>query len=141
MAMTTTVDLAAWLTQVWDEEERLAKAATPGPWKWQDPGPPHKMALLGDNGRQMIVPSRTPDVYPSVHDGDFMEANHPGAVLARIAADRKILAEYVARDNDVDLMLGPDCQRQREWSGLHLAIRLKAEQYADRPGFQERWRP
>lgn len=137
--MTPVDDLAGWLTQVWDEQEKVAKAATPGPWKWQDPGPPNKMALLGDNGRLMIVPSRTPDVYPSVYDADFMEANDPASALARIAADRKILAEFVARDKDVDLMLGPDCLRQREWSGLRLALRIKAAQYRSRPGFNPDW--
>jgi hypothetical protein len=106
---TQTVDLAAWLTGIWDEEERLAKRA--GDWL---------TAPEIDNYGHLTVPSAW--------------------MLARIAADRKILAEYVARDNDADLMLGPDCQRQREWAGLRLAIRLKAEQYADRPGFQEAWR-
>lgn len=58
-----------------------------------------------------------------------------------VAAKRQIVAEYEARSRDVELMLGPDTVRQREWSGLHLAVRLLATAYADHPDFDESWRP
>jgi len=132
---TQTVDLASWLTAIWDEEERLAEEATPGPWKWQDPGPPHKMALLGENGRRMIVPSRTPDVWPSYMDAHFMEANHPGAVLARIAADRKILAMHTGHH---------ECPSEEDNCGWVTddrcsTVRLLASPYKGRDGWQENW--
>lgn len=62
-------------------------------------------------------------------------------VLADIAAKRAIIDEYVARDNDVDLMLGPDTERQRQWTGLRLAVRILATAYADRPGYRDEWNP
>lgn len=61
--------------------------------------------------------------------------------LADIAAKRAIIAEYVARDNDADLMLGPDSPRQREWSGLRLAVQIMATAYAERSGYRDEWKP
>ena len=111
-----TADLAAWLTEIWDEQEKAARHI-----------------LDGGHWHGIHVNSATE---VAVH----IEAWNPERVLARIAADRQILAEFVARDKDMDLMLGPDCLRQREWSGLRLALLLKAGQYKDRPGFNPDWR-
>lgn len=121
------VDLATWLTAVWDEEERLAIKAGGDRW------------ILDGGIVHESHPSR--EVVDWVYDeaDEHIAYHDPASVLARIAADRAILAEYVARDKDVDLMLGPDCERQREWSGLRLALRLKAEQYKSRPGFNPEW--
>jgi hypothetical protein len=142
---TQTVDLAAWLSGIWDEEERLAKACIDvnvlagmrrgiDPPRWVR----HGMAIYDDRAYGSGAPVlRVQHSWP--REIDHIVLHDPVSVLARIAADRAVLAEFVARDNDVDLMLGPDCLRQREWSGLRLAIRLKAEQYKDRPGFNPEW--
>ncbi len=131
-------DLAAWLTQIWDGQEATARAATEGPWKWQAVAPPHKYALVGKGGR-MVVPSRTPDVWPSVSDATFMEANDPASVLARIAADRQILADYLDACRSYEIERTPFREGQR--FGLLMALARIAETHADRPGYQEAWRP
>jgi len=56
-------------------------------------------------------------------------------------AKRAILGEYVNRDEDVALMMGPDSPRQREWAGLHLAARLIAAVYSDHPAYRKEWTP
>lgn len=61
--------------------------------------------------------------------------------IARCEAEVAILDEYEARHNDVILMLGPDCERQREWAGLRLAVRLLGSGYQHRPGYREEWKP
>jgi hypothetical protein len=108
--VTAVDDLAAWLTQIWDERETRERERLENGPEWLE-----EAAAFG--------------------------AEQPDLMLARIAADRQILAEYTSRGQDANLMLGPDCRRQREWSGLRLAVRILASTYADRPGYQEAWRP
>lgn len=94
-----------------------------------------------------IAPDASQDRWDGVHPlGDstltrLMEANDPRDTIARCEGELAILDEYEARDKDVDLMLGPDSLRQREWSGLSLAVRLLGSGYQHRPGYQESWRP
>ncbi len=72
-------------------------------------------------------------------DWDLGPGN-PARVLAECKAKRQIVEEYAARNDDVDLMMGPDSLRQREWSGLRLAVRTLAAIHADHPEFEEAWR-
>lgn len=65
----------------------------------------------------------------------------PARVLAECEAKRRIVEEYAERDADVDLMLGPDVTRQRQWSGLHMAVNLLAAVYADHPDYRDEWKP
>lgn len=68
-------------------------------------------------------------------------AHHdPAQILRDVAAKRAILAEYTARNSDVDLMLGPDVLRQREWSGLYLAVRILAAIDEKHPDYNPKWR-
>lgn len=64
----------------------------------------------------------------------------PEAVLLDIAAQRRIVDEYVARNDDTDLMLGPMTRRQREWAGLQLAVRILAQADDWAEGYDEEWR-
>ncbi|MEU0078539.1 DUF6221 family protein [Micromonospora tulbaghiae] len=64
--------------------------------------------------------------------------NNPAAVLRSIAADRVILREYKRLQLRDRLRSGPwwdGCRNASE-----SAVRLRAEAYAHRPGYQERWR-
>jgi hypothetical protein len=124
-------DLAAWLSAVWDEEERLATAATDGPWTagefcvWSE-------ADVEDG----VIVSDGPDGGggASEENAAFIAANHPASVLARIAADRKILALH-SGDND------EPCQSYAgNWAYEPCkTLRLLASPYADRPGFRSEW--
>ena len=67
-----------------------------------------------------------------------MRSHEMRDLIARCEASLAILDEYEARDSDVDLMLGPDVLRQREWCGLRLAVRLLAAGYKHCPGYDEK---
>jgi hypothetical protein len=56
-------------------------------------------------------------------------------------ARHAILAEYDKRDEDVALMMGDECLRQREWAGLRLAVRHLVAIYHDHPGYDPEWTP
>lgn len=67
-------------------------------------------------------------------------------VLARIAADRKILAWCTERDRIFVGGLGDDQSDPAKYVDGHLkhgadsvVVRLLAERHADRPGYQESW--
>jgi hypothetical protein len=70
---------------------------------------------------------------------DHAERWTPQRVLREVEAKRRIVEDYAARDGDVDLMLGPDCRRQREWGGLRLAVLALAAAHSDHPDYQQRW--
>lgn len=70
-----------------------------------------------------------------------MRSHEMRDLIARCEAELAILDEHEARDKDADLMLGPNTLRQREWSGLRLAIRLLGSGYQFRPGYREEWKP
>lgn len=130
-------DLVAWLTKILDEDERWAASGANfhnwsprNPWQLDDAVSVRDIAV---NGIRVGTISTDYDEHVTRHD--------PASVLADIAAKRAIIDEYVARDKDADLMLGPDCLRQREWSGLRLAVQLMATGYAARPGYRDEWKP
>lgn len=130
-------DLVQWLRAQLDEDERIARAATAGPWSRMgrrvlDPSPPSDRLGIG-----MAVGH-------AAADADFNEtADHivrhdPARVLREIDADRKLLDQYAeVAANDVD-----EVEYAHGWANaLGLAVRLRASVYAGRPGYREEWRP
>ena len=112
---TVVEDLAAWLTQIWDEEERLAKAALG--YETSDHDGPflrHTVDYLG------------PEL------ADHIAAHDPASVLARIAADRKILALH-SGEQDWPCQVGNYVEEPCE------TRLLLASRYQDRPGFRPEW--
>jgi hypothetical protein len=127
-------DLIDWLRRMIDEDERKAKAATPGPWSWVDPGGKVKQALVGPGyPYQFVVPSAMGDVYPSVADAEHIARHDPARVLREVEAKRALLEETIRPYLNNGLTTG-----NIAW----LALRLLAMPYADRPGYRrEEWRP
>jgi hypothetical protein len=125
-------DLAAWLTAVWDEEEEAAKRLGDRVWFVCDDG--HVQEPNQEDG-----PPFGSGEYERWDDGEYRLPNHhntwlpalnPASVLARIAADRKIL--------ELHNRLGDYCNTcGGQWPCLTLL--LLAEAYADRPGFRPEW--
>lgn len=106
-----------------DEIEKVARQATPGPWRWVHTAGKAKFSLVGPGylEHQVVVPSASGDVYPSVFDATHITAHDPQSVLTRVAADRELLAEYegmaaqfTGHPMDVEV------------SGLWIALRLLA---------------
>jgi uncharacterized protein DUF6221 len=136
-------DLAAWLTQIWDEQEKAARQAL----DLSNAHIPTASAYVVEYvwSRQLLL------------DGAFQTAwTMPGApppseVLARIAADRQILALHqpdrprATEDDYWGDRKCPGCGWQLDVAdGSTLdcpTVRLLALPHADRPGYQEAWRP
>ena len=104
MTETQTVDLAAWLTRIWDEEERHALS-------------------------------------------DLSQPEPPYLLVARIAADRKILELHRPERPPWSTMQAPGCRTcgtAQAWDDKAQqanceTLRLLASPYADREGFQDAW--
>lgn len=117
-----TVDLVAWLTQIWDEEERQANEALAPAW---------------DGAKSFY------DV-PGEHRDDWgLWTFHvdPHQVLARIAADRKILELHQPMDNIYGRFECTSCGIAGEFPVRWPCptLRLLASPYKGREGWQEEW--
>lgn len=125
-----TADLADWLTQVWDEQEEAAREAYYEGQRWL---PEEESVITAPDWDVVYTADRKVDArHIARHD--------PASVLARIAADRQILARCSAH-------LPPTSDRHLLTDvAMALAvlaeatIRDLAQPYADRPGFEEAWR-
>lgn len=90
-----------------DEAERLARAATEGPWRcdpnkyWREPGGAwrEEAVFAGPPGERAVCVAGTGDVDDpqSMADAEHIAHHDPSAVLADIAAKRAILDLYEAR--------------------------------------------
>lgn len=121
-------DLVAWLRAQLDEDERVAKDATSGPWSavesypdaWVINGPTYNIASEGRDG----------DI--SSGDSTHIARHDPARVLAEVAAKRRIIDEHLPIDpcdaHDAALRSIP-CE----------TLRLLASVYAGRPGWREEW--
>jgi hypothetical protein len=149
---TQTVDLAAWLTRIWDEEERLAKAAASG-----YSGASWEMSLdvIGAGGRGYVaVGPYGGDIDSDI--GTHIACHDPASVLARIAADRKILELHKIEVRKVDTPPFDELTGER-WPDTYdvtcaicgwaaedptsacSTVRLLASPYKGREGWQEAW--
>jgi len=128
-----TDDIAAWLTQIWDAEA-------------DEPAPHHLGCIyVADGDRGGLLPC---------------DCGYPAQMLARIAADRAILELHMGPHDCTVIRTGtypddwpeyiPWGKAGTEWrhpSNEYFedeacpTVRLKAAQYADRPGYNEQWRP
>lgn len=134
MTETQTVDLAAWLTRIWDEEERrLTRATNRGAWVADGLSVKHQPT--GDTLARFVYPG----------DADHAEHWQPGAVLARIAADRKILELHKPYQRIIGLgcetCLGSAVKNKpASFPGWPCpTLRLLASPYKGREGWQEAW--
>jgi len=124
-------DLAAWLTQTWDEEEQreLAKRT------WRSDAPPMDVTYDGrSEGVYVSNPGSSIEHWMSAEDYDrsYLTPAPDKQVLARIAADRKILALH-SGEQDWPCQVGNYVEEPCE------TRLLLASRYQDRPGFRPEW--
>jgi hypothetical protein len=163
-------DLVAFVRACLDEDERVARAATPGPWRWEEPSgeewPTYDESLVSDGKMERFSEG---DEYPASvlvgwgYDASGIEANQadrdhiarhdPARVLAEVAAKRAILERHHRRDSEDDY--------PQHWGvdsscvGCHAGydeepwtkdisecpeLRDLAQPFAGRPGWREEWR-
>ena len=143
------VDLVQWLGAQLDEDERIARAATPGPWRAHD-------THLGQYGYAATVLSgegNDTDLrawLPSMSNEPWDEARNvwadaahvaewdPARVLREIDAKRRLLALH---DRPQHQCVAEDGPTQWHAKDPCATLRLLALPYADRPGYRQEWAP
>lgn len=128
--------LTAWMCIQMDEDERVARAAIPGPWeaKWwgvrtaydfDRPGYIHHGERVGIANNSGTVGNREAEIDNAEHIARW----DPARVLAEIQAKRERLL-------CIESQLADDADDE---TALWLA-RVEAWPYADRPGWRPEWR-
>ncbi|MFE1037065.1 DUF6221 family protein [Streptomyces sp. NPDC058807] len=110
-------DLVQWLGCQPEEDERIAEAATPGPWHAREGG----------------VAARGGENWPVAYTGSCLGgvvcehfAEHdPTRVLDELSAKTKLMA----------------WARKETPATTEKVLRLLSEPYAHRPGYRDEWRP
>jgi hypothetical protein len=155
-------DPIAWIREQLDEDERKAREATPGPWRWTDPGlKKTKLALVGDRDSTVLL-AASADAFPAAGDAAHIANWDPSRALAEVESTRRLLDMYESiaakkAENSARyarLMAVPELDQEaitaaatHGWEltgrlqGLEFAVQVRALPYAGRPGFPEQWRP
>ncbi|APY88193.1 hypothetical protein DCW30_05760 [Streptomyces alfalfae] len=131
-------ELVQWYGEQLDADERIAEAATPGPWRVRDEG------VVGDDGQHW--PVAYTDSYRAREDCLHVAAHDPARVLREIDVKRQLVAlhavDYRERPDrvlgEVDDPFCAECVGERYPC---TTLRLLALPYADRSGCREEWRP
>ncbi|WP_329376060.1 DUF6221 family protein [Streptomyces sp. NBC_01483] len=150
-------DLVRWFGEQLDADERIARAATSGPW-WYNPG---KQWLGPDafekydlrQGEEFVgyggphpftgaVAATGPANNPqSMRDAAFIAAWDPARVLREIDDDRELVKTYAAAQEIVDALAHPDMYDVGRAQGLEEAVRRRSLAFSARPGYREEWKP
>lgn len=159
-------DLASWVLEQIAEDERTARAATPGPWRynpakeWHSPEELAKPPIMRLPGEEFVgagpldatigVAATGPADDPqSMVNAAYIATWDPARVLAECDAKRKIIAmwedpaavrslpEGVHDGRDDDEMEAQVASAE----AINAVVHLVALPYADRPGYREDWRP
>lgn len=142
-------ELVAWLRAVLDEVERMAKAATPGPWS-VDNVIFAETILAGDAFTAVVAGGRwggEASVFNETADAIHIALHDPASALADVAAKRRILGWCVEVIGSRDLSRYGEvgCLRDDPDSlAVTLAvetIRLVGLSYASWPGYRPHWKP
>lgn len=148
-----TDDLVVFLRARLDEDERAARAATPGPWRhgpdkhWRKPGTSwfEEAVFAGPSGKDATCVAGTgeTDDPQSMADAAFVARHDPARVLAEVKGKRLILDEYEAVAEGVD-MDSHDLEHSADRSmasSLRGALKGLALPYAEHPDYRPEWAP
>jgi hypothetical protein len=143
-------DLVRWLGAQLDEDERIAGAATPGPWVDQggyvtDSGPDGLPRVqVTDHGTQDGEPEE--DNPQGRADSAHIAEHDPARVLREITARRRTIGQHAAAVERMDrAMRDNDTAAYQRAMTMEIAFRAvlrnDAAVYLDRPGYRMEWRP
>lgn len=149
-------DIVAYLRAALDRDEETARAAKPGPWRWDDPhfnGEPRPAGCgeWGHDGPDLIAANDDNVVTSWGYDADCVvvaraDAVHiarwdPARVLAEVQAKRLILDVHEPTGSDLfadGIRWCATCPRDDGWPCG--TVRTLAQPYADHPDFDPAWR-
>jgi uncharacterized protein DUF6221 len=136
-------DLVQWLGAQLDADERIARAATAGPWLVDCET--HAEAIIAGDGTSVIAGGRwggEASVFGSTEDAIHIAAHDPARVLREVEAKRRIVEQHrPVGYGGVCLSLCHTRAPGQPQTWPCLTLRLLALPYADRDGYQESWRP
>jgi hypothetical protein len=146
--------LAEWLLAQFAEDEAVARAATPGPWRVCAEGSEGSRIAPEGGGtireRSRFLGIMNGRVQPEDgHNATHIARHDPARVLAECESKRGIVEICASDIVDVD---GDDgdgwCWEPADWrwhammqEDAYRRLKLLALPYADRPGYREEWRP
>lgn len=136
--------LVQFLRDRLDDDERAARAATPGPWKVDDET--FTESVGASDGVSVISGSRYGGGAPPVDTEDALHiARHdPARVLREVEAKRRIVDEIVpamnGMDDRIDGEWGVGAMDPSEYESVDL-LKLLALPYADHADYRDDWRP
>ncbi len=132
------VDLARWLGQQLDEDGRIARAATPGPWTQSGIGEYGWGVSFSRPGAGV----EAEDSEQGRADAEHIAAHDPARVLREIDAKREIMGHHVpVGDGTVCLSYCHTRTPGEAQTWPCLTLRLLALPYLDRPGYRDEWKP
>lgn len=114
------------------EDEVVARAATAGPWKWEEDQPMDESFLYGLDDIPVVVAYgvHTPGfVECSDEDRTHIAAHDPARVLSECAAKRAMLANVPTASSPFDQLGGTS----------EYVLRCMAAVYSDHPDYQQEW--
>jgi hypothetical protein len=125
----------AWLREQVQARKAAAEAAA-GPDWFLDSSDDADERSVRYTGPSTLRPGELADYCIAdrvdVLDAAHIALNDPQDVIARCEAELEILLEFSTRHDDAT-------ERQREWIGLRLAVRLLASGYKHREGYEAHW--
>lgn len=152
-----TDDLIAWLNRQIDDDERIARAANPSPWRWRIPGASHldQNTIFGDGSPRGMDKLRqvcnVEMAWEREANAEHIIRNQPARALREVEAKRKTLAvhrittyppypeggrpEYSCRRCDWT----PE-EELHDYGVACEAVLAIASVYSDRPGYRDEWR-
>ncbi|WP_019059996.1 DUF6221 family protein [Streptomyces prunicolor] len=124
-------ELARWLGEQLATDDRIARAATEGPWSVDSKS--YAESISAPDGTQVVAGGRwggEASVFESTEDALHIAEWDPARVLREVESKRGMVVRIGANAT----IMG--------WDEVHGdLLRLLAAPYADRPGYQEAWRP
>lgn len=127
-------DLVQWLSAQVGEDERIARAATPGPWAQA-----RKRVEWVSSAEHWAVADCS-GAESARENAEHVAAWDPARALVESAIKRRVMDEYDACAAWAQMPDAAEAFRYRA-EAYREVLKNFAELYADRPGYREEWRP
>ncbi|MFB7776901.1 DUF6221 family protein [Streptomyces bauhiniae] len=123
-------DLVQWLRKQFDEDEQVARDADADTWRVGE-GHDGGKVLMGQPGC-VVAEARFAEY------ADHAARHDPARVLREVEAGRRLIRAH-------DKWCEGRCEAKYPEAGFDAAhywnLKVRAEVYADRPGYRQEWRP